>query len=174
MPVQRQTGKETPATILNIYMSTQKTFIFIILILSFYLLPKYAVGSDSDFIHHALFPISHANIFHLAGNLLCLWLFKIKLHLPVAVVVSFVCSYLPQFNFWGMEPFMGFSGILFAIIGIMYGERNKPKRMFKYCIVPVIITGLFPHVCLSIHLYCLLAGFAYGYVLETYLIYKRI
>lgn len=155
-------------------MSTQKSFIIIVLVLSFFLLPKYAVGDDSGFIHHVLFPISHANIFHLAGNILCLWLFKIKLHLPVTVAVSFVCSYLPQFNLWGMEPFMGFSGILFAVIGIMYGRQNRPKRMFKYCIIPLLITGLFPHVCLSIHLYCLLAGYAYGYLLETYRLYRLV
>lgn len=155
-------------------MSTQKILITILLVLSFFLMPRYALGKDSTFVYHALFPISHANIFHLAGNLLCLWLFKIELHLPVSVAVSFVCSYLPQFTLWGMEPLMGFSGVLFAIIGIMYGERNQPMRMLRNCITPLLITGLFPHICLSIHLYCLLAGYAYGYLRETYLIYKRL
>ena len=108
----------------------------------------------------------HANIFHLAANVLCLFLLKIRLRLPITLAISFVCSYLPQWSPWGTEPILGFSGVLFAAVGIAWGRAHQFRRMCRYCLLPTIIYGLFPHVALTFHLYTLLLGYAVGTVMS--------
>ena len=159
----------------------EKMGIGAILILSFFFLPKFAFEPTSflDFKNTSLptgkglwerllFPISHANIFHLAANTLCVWLMKIRLRLPLTVAISFVCSLLPQWSLWGAEPILGFSGVIFAAVGIVYGKLGQFKRMAKTCLLPVIICGLFPHVALTFHIYTLLIGYAIGSCMLRY------
>ena len=139
-----------------------------VLILAFFFLPKYSFTPNTFHVSlgNILFPISHANIFHLAANILCIFLLKIRLRLPVTLAISFVCSLLPQWSIWGAEPILGFSGVLFAAIGIVYGKLGMGKAMVRKCLLPVFIFGLFPHVALTIHVYTLLLGYAYGCFLK--------
>ena len=105
---------------------------------------------------------SHANIFHLLGNLLCLWLMKCRFRLPQALGISFVCSFLPQWSLWGSTNLAcGFSAVLFAVAGMAWGEAGHFRDMVKKCVLPLVIVGLFPNVNIFIHLYALLLGYAY-------------
>ena len=113
---------------------------------------------------HFLSLFSHANIFHLLGNLLCLWLMKCRFRLPQALAISFVCSFLPQWSLWGgTELACGFSSVLFAVAGMAWGEAGRFRDMVKKCVLPLIIVGLFPNVNIFIHLYALLLGYAYSH-----------
>ena len=77
---------------------------------------------------HALYMISHAGFWHLAGNLFVLWLIRGKLYLWRALALAFVCSFAPGIgSLWeifrgeNVPLTVGFSGVLFAIFGIKWG-----------------------------------------------------
>lgn len=143
----------------------EKVVVSLVLIFFFLFIPKYSLSVEEGqgVGSHFLFAFSHANIFHLAGNVLCLYLLKIRLRLPITLAVSFVCSWLPQWSLWGAEPILGFSGVLFAAVGIAWGRVGQFKRMLRYCLLPTIVFGLFPHIAMTFHIYTLLLGYAIGY-----------
>ena len=122
-----------------------------------------AAAQPQQWLLHGASLFSHANIFHLLGNLLCLWLMKCRFRLPQALAISFVCSFLPQWSLWGgTELACGFSSVLFAVAGMAWGEAGRFKDMIKKCVLPLVIVGLFPNVNIFIHLYALLLGYAYS------------
>lgn len=125
---------------------------------SYLLFPSF-VFPGGGLIGHLLYPLSHANIFHLLANLLCLWMIYCRLHLLPAFAVAVVCSFLPCFV---AEPTMGFSGVLFAILGISWGRVHRFKDMLWrnkwFLVIPMFI----PHVNGFIHLYCLVGGYFVG------------
>ena len=78
---------------------------------------------------HVLYMFSHANFWHLLGNLFVLWLVNGRLFLLKALVIGFLCSRFPGVgSIWDIinnEPIaitVGFSGALFAIYGIKWGH----------------------------------------------------
>jgi membrane associated rhomboid family serine protease len=154
-------------------MNTQKIILSEILIVAFLFYPKVAYnisplsfGEGTGVGCHFLSIFSHANIFHLLGNLLCIWLIKCKFRLLPALAVSFVCSFLPQWSLWGSaDAACGFSGVLFAVVGMAWGEVHRFKDMVRKCVIPLVICGLFPNVNIFIHLYCLLLGYAFQSVM---------
>lgn len=129
---------------------------------------------------HLVWPLSHANVWHLAGNVYFLWVvLKGRLHLMKSYVMAVVCSFLPVVpGLWDMMPnadalgtvaTCGFSGVLCAVVGVKWGEWIKSHYSitaywtFAKRVLPFVAVGfLIPHVNWSIHLYCLLAGLAYG------------
>ncbi len=130
---------------------------------------------------YLLWPLSHVNVWHLAGNLWVLWLLKGRLHLFWSYMMAVMCSFLPCVpGVWDLlsagEPLdtVGFSGVLCAIIGIRWGvwcetslqidgHCKEAYWTFVKKVLPFIVIGIFiPHVNWSIHLYCLLAGLGYG------------
>lgn len=135
-----------------------KVALSVLLLASYLLLPQFAFP-DGGVCGHLLYSLSHANIFHLLANLLCLWMIRCPLHLLVAFVVAVLCSFLPCFV---SEPTMGFSGVLFAVIGISWGRAHRFKDMIWknkwFLVVPMFI----PHVNAFIHLYCLIGGYLMG------------
>ena len=124
------------------------------------------VYEDVDVFSHATYIISHVNIWHLAGNLFVLWLLRRKLWLVPSVVMAVLCSFLPVFGIWPIGMTVGFSGVLFAIIGIKYGvlcRSGMPVKEFCRKALPFAVVGIvIPHINWCLHLYCLLAGFVYG------------
>ena len=145
-----------------------KLIVSIILVGSYFLLPKYGFTFHGPLIDHVLYPISHANIWHLAGNILCLWLLRCPLHIFTTFVIAVLCSFLPcpQLPLWGMDvtgPTMGFSGVLFAMVGISWGKVHRFKDMILRNKWFLIIPAFIPHINFLIHIYCLLAGYTYGY-----------
>lgn len=87
-----------------------------------------AYGAMGTVASHVLYMVSHANFWHLAGNLFVLWMIPNRLYLLEAVIIAFVTSWLPGVgSIWEVlsgEPIgttVGFSGVLFAIFGIKWG-----------------------------------------------------
>ena len=140
-------------------------------------------GTDGNSVgtiwEHVLWPLSHANVWHLAGNLYFLWVMKGRLNLRECYLVAVVCSFLPVLpGLWEILPFddsqgvvatCGFSGVLCAVVGVKWGEWIKSHYSitaywtFAKRVLPFVAVGfLIPHVNWSIHLYCLLAGLTYG------------
>ena len=123
---------------------------------------------------HLAYMWSHANFWHLAGNLFVLWLMRRDLYLAPAFVIAFYASYIPAFSIYGdMGMTLGFSGVIFAIWGIKWGVYST-KRYGRYFsmsalqefakkALPFALIGIvIPHVNWCIHLYTLLAGYIYG------------
>lgn len=190
----------------------QKVVIMVVLVLWWLFGPvvgSYPMGiEDSDQItthstgwqwtvaSHVLYMVSHANFWHLAGNLFVLWMIPNRLYLLEAVIIAFVTSWLPSvgsiWDIWNNEPVaatVGFSGVLFAILGIKWGvycvgqhkgrisRRGRimdeqrtaisAKRLKMFCVrvLPFALIGfLVPHLNWTIHLYCLTAGLLVGMV----------
>lgn len=125
-------------------------------------------------------PFIHANIFHLMANVYCLWLIRYPLRIYATIPIAMVSLTMPQLFLYEREPIMGFSGVLFAIFGWAWGntierERLIPltKRMTKVCLPPIIICGLFPHVSMTIHIYCLYIAFVVAVTTKKLLLWQK-
>lgn len=136
----------------------------------------YASGDMSP-ADHLLSMVSHANVWHLAGNLFVLWIMKCRLYIFASAVIAFVASYLPVVGpIWPMDGVtMGFSGVIFAIWGAKWGvycqsfwpagDDIMREKIWEFCYktVPFALIGMvMPNINWCLHLYCLLGGFAYG------------
>lgn len=156
----------------------EKCVVTAVLVVSFALLPAvgYRNGETGQLLPHAAYMLCHANVWHLAGNLFVLWIMRGKLHLIPSVMIAFLTSFIPSWSMWGeVGVTMGFSGVLFAIAGIKWGVYCRYAsamgrlfgrtaiREFMMKALPFALIGIFiPHINWCIHLYCMLAGFAYG------------
>lgn len=163
------------------YTTFTKACVTLVLVLWWWSMPKTGyTPTGGTFWEHLLWPLSHANVWHLAGNLWVLWLIKGgRLSLAEAYVMAVACSFLPVVpGLWELMPgadapgtvaTCGFSGVLCGMIGVKWGMWIKgcasSAAYWTFCkrVLPFVAVGfLIPHVNWSIHLYCLLAGLAYG------------
>lgn len=130
---------------------------------------------NADVLEHLGYMVSHANVWHLLGNLFVLWIFRNKLYLLSSLVIGFLFSFLPSTGLWPMGLTVGFSGVLFAIAGIKWGvycknlvdagrwfEREALLEFARKALPFALIGIIIPHINWCLHLYCLLAGFVYG------------
>lgn len=144
--------------------SLAKVIVSIVLVVWYLTMPQ--VGFCGFGIHeygvlsrHISYPLCHANIWHLMANILCLWSISCRMHLSSSYIIAVLCSFLPCFL---SEPTTGFSGVLFALVGISWGRTRRFKDMLWrnkwFLVVPVFI----PHVNAFLHFYCLVAGYLAG------------
>jgi membrane associated rhomboid family serine protease len=156
----------------------QKALVALVLTLCWVFIPITGYSSDdSSLLPHLLYPLGHANLWHLVGNLFILWLLRgetLRLWQDYAIAVA--CSFLPVIpGLWDFfstgEPLstVGFSGVLFAELGIRWGawcrQQQSAKAYLTFCerLMPFVLVGfLIPHINWSIHLYCVIAGLVYG------------
>lgn len=162
----------------------EKLLVTLVLVLWYLLMPQagykpYTEDANSNLvgIDHYAYMLSHANIWHLCGNLLVVWLVR-RLRLYSSLVIAILASFLPAVGcVWDGFVFdsitMGFSGVLFAAIGSNWGygiyrttndaRRNMYYRDFFFKVLPFALLGvLVPHINWCLHTYCLLSGFVYG------------
>ena len=124
---------------------------------------------------HLAYMLSHANVWHLLGNLFVLWIMSNRLYLLPSVFIAFLCSFIPVFGIWPIGMTVGFSGVLFAIAGIKWGVycrsfvlagrwfEREALIEFAMKALPFALIGIvIPHINWCIHLYCMLSGFVYG------------
>lgn len=129
---------------------------------------------------HLTYSLCHANVWHLAGNLFVMWVLPSVgwRRMILAYLIAVLCSYGPfmptVFDIVTGHPdanniTVGFSGVLFAIIGIRWGAWSrkvigKGWKLFLKRVMPIVLLGAFlPHIDWCLHLYCVLTGLAYGY-----------
>lgn len=157
---------------------TEKIIITAVLTGCWLLMPTigYENGDIRNVWPHVLYMFCHANIWHLAGNLFVLWLMRGHLHLLPSLAIASACSFIPGFSVWGEVGItIGFSGVLFAMAGIKWGVYcrwaaemgpifgHSALKEFLQKALPFALVGiLIPHINWCIHLYSMIAGFAYG------------
>lgn len=112
-----------------------------------------------------MFHFHHANIFHLLANAVCFYSMR-KIRWAEAYVIAVACS------FFVVHPTVGLSGLLFAAAGINMGKQGNGKGA-SVCLLSALLCGLLPGVSLVLHVSSFLTGFAYGWCIETYRIYRR-
>lgn len=159
-----------------------KLFVCLVLVGSYFLLPKYGFTAFSFSLQppyfnpqpstfNLLYPLSHANIWHLLANILCLFMLRCPLHIFATYTIAVIASFIPSFSLYGFlcsdavaaqEVTYGFSGVLFAIVGISWGKVHRFRDMLTKNIWFLIIPAFIPHINFLIHLYCLLLGYLYG------------
>lgn len=113
----------------------------------------------SPLVCHLVYSFFHANIFHLAINLMVLWSIKNRISVLPAFVIAVLASFLPT---WVNEPTMGLSGFLFAVFGIMWGGVGRLKDAAKTVMPFILLTMFFPNINALLHLYCFWLGYIYG------------
>ena len=156
-------------------LTIEKCTVTAVLAAWYLLMPQtgYANSPDSSVMDHLMSIVSHANVWHLGGNLFVVWLIRRRMYLLPSLVTAFVMSFIPAFGLWPIGLTMGFSGVLFAIAGIKWGiysrhmDENQNGRVawvnFLTKVLPLALIGIvIPHINWCIHLYCLMTGFTYG------------
>lgn len=158
------------------------------LLVTLALVSWYAAGHKIGYSHntynleeHALYILSHANVWHLIGNLFVMWMLK-RFPIIPALLIAFFVSFIPTSGtLWCLLGYdtvgvtMGFSGVLFAMLGINWGNQVTfywQKSSFvgthvidNFCkkMLPWALIGFFiPHVNWELHLFSLMTGFLYG------------
>lgn len=114
---------------------------------------------------HVTYMIVHANVFHMLGNLVCwLWLAPAcsRWAFPSAVV-AVLCSFIPQLQ--PADVTVGFSGVLFAMVGFLLGSRGLWRNMLATLALSTAVGILFTFVsssgsvCIELHAWCLLLSY---------------
>ena len=178
-------------------LETEKLLIALLLFVWYVSMPQVGypyLGHETGSIQHILIchaeaMVSHANIWHLLSNLFILLLVR-KLYIIPSLVIAYIASFIPTVGtLWDImgwltsqEPSMtmGFSGVLFAMLGIMWGNHVRvwyntshfygidAMEAFLTKMLPWAIIGfIIPHVNWEIHLYSLAGGFFYGFIKDS-------
>ena len=139
--------------------SCSKLIVSVVLVLWYFVMPQFGFSGFGGLSGHLLYPLSHANVWHLTANILCLWMIPCEFHLITSFLLSVLCSFLPCFI---SEATCGFSGVLFAIVGMSWGRVRRFKDMLWrnkwFLVIPIFL----PHVNALLHVYCLVAGWLAG------------
>ncbi len=149
---------------LHIYSPYSKFIVTLILVVSNLCAPKVGFAplgaEDFDITSNLLFPLFHANWLHLLCNLWCVWLIRPPYCVFSGIVISFLCSLLPEPFI--SEPIMGISGILFAMIGAKFGKVGQAKELIRKTWLFFLVTAFLPNIACLYHLYCIALGYLWG------------
>ena len=121
-----------------------------------YALPVKTVQDGCGASAYLLYQLSHANIWHLAGNMWGALLIPFGWN---SLALSYLISALTALACTGAHPVAGFSAVLYALLG-MHSHRWTPA-MFAWLAVSAV-AGLWMHMAVALHL----AAFAAGWVVE--------
>ena len=114
------------------------------------------VLANDSLIPHLTYSFQHANIWHMLANLFVLWNIKQKMNVVSGFLIAVAASFLPMFT---DRSTVGMSGLLFAMFGIMWGERGDFKGCLKAGMPVILIMMLIPDIKGLLHLYCYLVGY---------------
>lgn len=138
--------------------SLVKLVISIVLVGCYIFLPTFGFP-DGGILGHVLYPLCHANVWHLLANLVCVWMIPCEFHLSTTFLSAVLCSFLPCFV---SELTVGFSGVLFCVVGMSWGRVRRFRDMIWRNKWFLVIPFFIPHINAFIHVYCMLFGFMWG------------
>ena len=142
------------------------TFFLIALscIIFYYDHQTYGFSTHSGLKDHLLYHFCHANVFHLAANLLALYAFRPRIY---TCIVAYTCavlvSYIPIIIY--DTPTMGLSAFLFAAYSRkFYFHHLNPSRL----ILLQLAFAFIPGINWMIHIAAFISGYLYWMVYDTY------
>lgn len=131
--------------------------------------PECGYMSGSPWWTHLTFHFAHGNIFHLAANMLVLFLLlpypsspshkSHKSHQwllwPLSFLIATACSFLISTP----KPTVGLSGILFAYYGIIFLKGGPKWKPLLHTIIYMAVSCLFvTRMAVGLHFICLFMG----------------
>lgn len=116
---------------------------------------------QSGLLPHFTYIFMHANIWHMITNLFVLWSVRQKMNVWMGYLIAVGASWLPM---WTDKPTVGMSGMLFAMFGVMWGERGDWKGFIKAGMPVILVMMVIPGINGLIHLYCYVIGFVFLFI----------
>ena len=123
------------------------------------------VSLHSPWWTHLAFHFAHGNIFHLAGNLLAVWLYckSGKVSVPLWIEAFAIATVL-SIPYPFQQPLLGFSGIVFVVLGVFLPRlwHNRSVRISILTLAVLSALSLLFHQLPAVvfHALCLAAGIA--------------
>jgi len=152
-------------------MKRVDSVIFLVLMLTFAFFgfdcQRWGVVDGCPTLNHLTFNFVHANIFHLACNAYCMLLmmwsgvgmWRWLLAVIITTLISFIVS------FYSITA--GFSGVLFAVIGMSLAHGKLTWRRCLPVIVSLVISILLAkNLAAGIHIMSCIVGFVTGLLIE--------
>lgn len=143
-----------------------KTGLTILLAASFCLVEHLCLSSrtleavkSSAWQTHLVGQLLHANLFHLLANVHVLWLLRFS---PRELLAAYLLSIPATFVVWSGQA-MGFSSVLYALMGIRLPRVRMSKAGWAVFIAANVATAFMPGIAFGVH--C--AAFALGYVCQA-------
>lgn len=111
--------------------------------------------------NHFAYSFCHANLWHLAVNLMVLWSIRNRIPIAEAFGVAVAASFLPMYV---SESTMGLSGFLFGCFGCMWGKTGRWKDAFVKAMPFIVCTMIMPNVNGLLHLYAFWLGYIVAFI----------
>lgn len=127
---------------------------------------QWGYQSGSAWWTHLTFHFAHANIFHLAANLLVVFLLLPQnqksrhwLLFPISYLIATACSFIISTH----KPTLGLSGILFAYYGIIFLKDGPQWKPLIHTIIYMVVSCFFAsRMAIGLHCICLFIGALIG------------
>lgn len=117
------------------------------------------LDTEGAFFRHAAFMLMHGNLPHLAANCYALMLLPAVSMPSLAAAMLISCA--ASFTCTGLT--VGFSGVIYAVIGMMQTMRTFPSgKAIALTSLSVAVTGFMPGIDWRMHVLCYIASLAAG------------
>lgn len=143
-----------------------KTGLTILLVACFCLVEHLCLSSrtleavkSSTWQTHLVGQLLHANLFHLLANVYVLWLLRFS---PRELLAAYLLSIPATFVVWSGQA-MGFSSVLYALMGIRLPRVRMSKAGWAVFIAANVATAFVPGIAFGVHV----SAFALGYVYQA-------
>lgn len=105
------------------------------------------------------YPFIHAGVIHALCNAWCLLsiVFYYGCSMGRLVLALVIAVTIPSALLIG-APAVGFSGALYAILGLMSFDVDRKVYWQKYIWVTILLGMLIPHMAVAVHSYCFAVG----------------
>lgn len=119
--------------------------------------------------HHLTFHFVHGNIFHLAGNILVLWLYcKGSVAKPSEWIAAFASATALSFAIPASNPLVGFSGIIMFVYGLLlvrlWGNRRVRQSLLLLAALSAVSLPFHQWPAVLFHALCIVAGVSYQHI----------
>lgn len=146
----------------------EKGFVSAVLVVFYLFLPTFGYGGGSQpccgIEGHLLYSFCHVNVWHLVGNIACLWAIRGRYWWFFDYVIAVLCSFLPVLCFMSV---CGASCVVFAEIGRRFGRLSRAGIgsslwLMCKCVWPAFVIGaVVPGIAVMPHLWALLGGYLF-------------
>lgn len=139
-------------------------YIVVLALVFFGFNPDWGYMSGSPWWTHITYNFAHANIFHLAANMLVAFLLLFNRNdkwwlWPVSFLVATACSFIISTP----KPTVGLSGMLFAYYGIIFLKDGAQWKPLLQTVVYMAVSCLFvSRMAVGLHFICLFIGVLIG------------